>query len=129
MALSALVVVAEERNNGTLVGSLESFQGLFHTVQVANSVREAIPLFSREPPDLILLDVLCCADSLCGQLRELESAVGKIHAPILSVTRVTEVGQLERMFEAGVDTVLASAGPSGLLRTEIAKLVGVAEEN
>lgn len=106
--LDVLLVDDNEQNLELLSAFLEDFveqcQGRLRT---AADGLEAIKLIETKPPDLILLDVMMPRMSgfqLCSRLKQ--SATTK-KIPVIMVTALNEVSDVERATDCGADDFLS----------------------
>jgi diguanylate cyclase (GGDEF)-like protein/PAS domain S-box-containing protein len=81
----------------------------------ASSGLEAIGLFRRQQPDLVILDLVMSGMdgfSACATLRNMEE--GR-HTPILAVTGLTDTNSIHRAFEAGATDCISKPVTGELL--------------
>ena len=84
-------------------------------VEEASSGSEAIGLFRRQQPDLVILDLVMSGMdgfSACAALRSMEE--GR-HTPILAVTGLTDTNSIHRAFEAGATDCISKPVSGELL--------------
>lgn len=111
-----LVVDDNEPNLELLQAYLEELE--CETIP-ARSGAEALELVRRERPDLILLDVMMPEMSgfeVCKRLKN-DPATAKI--PIIMVTALTELGDIERGIDSGTDDFLSKPINKGELLTRV----------
>jgi len=120
------VLLAEDnRVNQVITSRLLEKQGLF--VLVANNGREAIEILSREPVDLILMDVQMPemdGFEATRRLRENEKQSGK-HIPVLAMTAHSAPSYREKCLSAGMDGYLTKPVQSNQLYDAIKELLTV----
>ena len=68
---------------------------------------EALDIIAKEPPDLILLDVMMPKMSGFEVCRRVKGNPATADIPIIMVTALTEMGDIERAIEAGTDDFLS----------------------
>lgn len=95
-------------DNPQNVELLEAYlSGLRCRVSSASDGLEAISAVQQEPPDLILLDVMMPRLSGFEVCQRLKSDPATREIPVLMVTALNEVGDVERGAEAGTDDFLS----------------------
>lgn len=95
-------------DNPQNVELLEAYlSGLRCRVTSASDGLEAISAVQQEPPDLILLDVMMPRLSGFEVCQRLKSDPATREIPVLMVTALNEVGDVERGAEAGTDDFLS----------------------
>lgn len=106
--LDVLLVDDNEQNLELLSAFLEDFVEQCHgRLRTAADGLEAIKLIETKPPDLILLDVMMPRMSgfqLCSRLKQ--SATTK-KIPVIMVTALNEVSDVERATDCGADDFLS----------------------
>lgn len=98
-----LVVDDNEQNLELLLAYLED---LGCTTRPARDGEEALAAIEAEPPDLVLLDIMMPRVSgyqACERIKADERTRG---IPVIMVTALNEVGDVERAVEAGADDFL-----------------------
>lgn len=100
---SVLVVDDHEQNLELLQAYLED---LACRVRVARDGREALAEVESEQPDLILLDVMMPRMSGFQLCRQLKADPATRDIPIVMVTALSEVSDVERAVESGADDFL-----------------------
>ena len=98
-----LVVDDQEQNQELLQAYLED---LGCEVQTASDGIEAQEAIAQELPDLIILDVMMPRMSGYQLCTKLKADAGTRDIPIVMVTALSEVGDIERAVEAGADDFL-----------------------
>jgi two-component system sensor histidine kinase/response regulator len=119
------ILIAEDNrvNQAVAMGMLRE-QG--HTIRLAVNGREAVCLYKRERPDLILMDVQIPELDGIGATREIrgaEKASGQ-HTPIIAMTAYAMSGDSERCLVAGMDAYLSKPLSKERLLTTIASVLG-----
>ncbi len=100
---SILVVDDNEQNLELLLAYLESLEC---ELRVAHDGVEAVAAVETSPPDLILLDVMMPRMSGFQVCAKLKSDPRTREIPIVMVTALNEVGDIERAIESGADDFL-----------------------
>lgn len=68
---------------------------------------EALDIFKNDPPDLVLLDVMMPKISGFEVCRILKNNPQTAHIPIIMVTALNEMGDIERAIQSGTDDFLS----------------------
>lgn len=100
---SVLVVDDNEQNLELLQAYLDD---LSCRVLVARDGIEAMATVQREVPDLVLLDVMMPRMSGFQVCERIKSSPATRDVPVIMVTALNEVGDVERAVEAGADDFL-----------------------
>lgn len=79
---------------------------LGHQVLDASNGLDAVALFRREAPDLVLLDALMPVMDGMEAARQIKSLAGERLVPVIFLTSLSEAGALARCLEAGGDDFL-----------------------
>jgi len=117
-----LVVDDNQQNLELLQAYLES---LPCRIVAAHDGVEALELIDREPPDLILLDIMMPRMSGFEVCRKLKSDPSTRWIPILMVTALNELGDIERGVESGTDDFLTKPVKKIELLTRVKSLLRV----
>lgn len=86
---------------------------------------EALEAIDREPPDIILLDVMMPRMSGFQLCAKLKSSPATRDIPIIMVTALNEVGDVERAVESGADDFLTKPVNKLELLTRVRSLLRV----
>jgi two-component system, OmpR family, alkaline phosphatase synthesis response regulator PhoP len=78
-----------------------------YAVEVASDGEEALVLFDRFHPDLVLLDIMMPKLSGFEVCKKLKGDPTTSHIMILMVTALNELGDIERAVQAGTDDFLS----------------------
>ena len=113
--LPPLNVLVVDDHDIVRVGVRQVLERLPRTCHVreASSVRDALALLDKDPPDLLLLDLGLGDDFALGALPRLRDAAPK--ARILVLTSMPEDLYAERCLRAGADGFVAKSAVSGML--------------
>jgi two-component system, OmpR family, alkaline phosphatase synthesis response regulator PhoP len=104
-AQSRVLVVDDNAQNRELLGAyLESIPV---RVEMAEDGVEALQQISSQPPDLILLDIMMPRMSGFEVCRKLKSHPETREIPIIMVTALNEMGDIERAVDCGTDDFLS----------------------
>ena len=104
LASASILVVADHAQNLELIQA--SLEDLGCRVRISADALEALAMIESDPPDLIILDVMMPRMSgyqLCTKVKA-DPATRDI--PIVMVTALSEVSDVERAVESGADDFL-----------------------
>ena len=101
---TVLVVDDNEQNLELLVAYLEDIDC---DIAEASDGPSALEYIEQNPPDLILLDVMMPKMSGFEVCRRLKAAPETSHIPVIMVTALNEMGDIERAIAAGTDDFLS----------------------
>jgi two-component system, OmpR family, alkaline phosphatase synthesis response regulator PhoP len=102
---SRVLVVDDNAQNRELLGAfLESIPVL---VEMAEDGVEALQQIAANPPDLILLDIMMPRMSGFEVCRKLKSHPATRDIPVIMVTALNEMGDIERAVDCGTDDFLS----------------------
>jgi len=99
-----LVVDDNQQNRELLQAYLEDVD--CHTVP-ANDGLEALEILAKDPPDLILLDVMMPKMSGFEVCRRIKNDPKTTDIPVIMVTALNEFGDIERGIDSGTDDFLS----------------------
>jgi len=117
-----LVVDDNAQNLELLVAYLD---GLDCQVTTAVDGVDALEKVKAEPPDLILLDIMMPRMSGFEVCRKLKSAPATRDIPIIMVTALNELGDIERGVESGTDDFISKPVNRLELTTRVKSLLRV----
>ncbi len=119
---TVLVVDDNAQNLELLVAYLD---GIRCGVQTAADGLEALEKVRQSPPDLILLDVMMPRMSGFEVCRKLKSDPATRDIPIIMVTALNELGDIERGVESGTDDFITKPVNRMELTTRVRSLLRV----
>src|SRR3990172_2298462 len=99
-----ILIVDDDLDTLRLVGMMLQRQG--YAVSSASSGQQAIELAQKEPPDLILLDIMMPEMDGYEVARRLRANASTQNVPIIMFTAKTQVDDKVMGFEAGADDYL-----------------------
>ena len=112
-----MLVVDDDRiNRMLLTRSLES-DG--HVVRTAANGREALDILYREPPDVVLLDIVMPELDGVSVLKRLKADENLAHLPVIMISAVDETESVLRCIEIGAEDYLPKPFDPVLLRARI----------
>ena len=117
-----LVVDDNAQNRELLVAYLESIPVQAETA--ADGI-EALAQISERPPDMILLDIMMPRMSGFEVCRKLKSDPATRDIPVIMVTALTELGDIERAVDSGTDDFLSKPVKRLELVTRVKNLLWV----
>lgn len=104
MNSTVLVVDDNEQNLELLVAYLEDLQ--CDTIAASTGV-EALEIVKEKMPDLVLLDVMMPKMSGFEVCRRLKGDTQTAHIPVIMVTALSELADIERAIDSGTDDFLS----------------------
>lgn len=104
MNSTVLVVDDNEQNLELLIAYLEDLQ--CDTIAAGTGV-EALEIVKEKMPDLVLLDVMMPKMSGFEVCRRLKGDSQTAHIPIIMVTALSELADIERAIDSGTDDFLS----------------------
>lgn len=102
----ALRILAVDDSRSFLALTTEMLRGDGHQVIPASSGEEAIAIFRREKPDLVIMDRIMPGMGGIEAIRELRKIQGTTWVPIILVTSTMDDGDILEAFSSGADEFL-----------------------
>ena len=128
MTTAARILIAEDcaSDRMILAAMLES-QG-YSTCQAGNGF-EAISVYLKEKPDLILMDALMPEMDGFEAARRIKDLAGDVFLPIIFLTSLQDADALARSIEAGGDDFLAKPYNPFMLKAKVGSFLRMREMN
>lgn len=121
IAGSTVMIVDDNRQNAEL---LEAFlEDLEVTVECVPDGITAIERIQQSPPDLILLDIMMPRMSGFEVCKKLKSDPATTDIPIIMVTALSEMGDIERAVDCGTNDFLSKPVNKLELQTRVRSLL------
>ena len=118
MNTSLTVLIAEDSSTDRLLlSSIVQLQG--HNVLLAANGAEAVALFARERPQLVLMDAVMPVMDGFEAARQIKALAGEVLVPIIFLTSLNQADALARSLEVGGDDVLSKPYNPMLLAAKI----------
>jgi len=115
---SLRILIADDNDSDRLIlKTIVSKQG--HTVLTAADGLEAVEVFRRERPDIVLLDALMPNLDGMGAARQIKQIAGEDIVPIIFLTSLTDAASLAECLEAGGDDFLSKPYNRVILQAKI----------
>ena len=112
-----LLIVDDEPTN------LEMYQAVLGAVgyrmMTATSGREALDMIAREPPDLLLLDLVMPEMDGFEVCKQLQAASLESRLPIIALTALHEATDYVRALDCGVEEFLHKPAPASVLQASV----------
>lgn len=121
--IGRVLIADDNQQNRELLEAYLADEG--HEILMAADGRETLDVTQREQPDLVLLDIMMPKLSgyeVCQQLKE-NPATRDI--PVLMVTALKEMGDIEKAVAAGADDFLTKPVHRLVLKTRVRSLLRV----
>jgi DNA-binding response OmpR family regulator len=94
-----ILVIDDSTTNVVLLQAVLNNKG--YDIQTAMNVKEAQALMNKKLPQLILLDLLMPKINGFEFLKELKGDLQKKHIPVIIISALTEVENIEKAYELG----------------------------
>lgn len=117
-----LVVDDNEHNLELIQAYLDELGG---RIRVARDGTEALDSIAAEPPDIVLLDIMMPRMSGYQVCERIKSNASTRDIPVIMVTALNEVGDVERAVDAGADDFLTKPVNKLELVTRVRSLLRV----
>jgi CheY-like chemotaxis protein len=112
-----LLIAEDSAADRLLLSTIVRRQG--HQVLTAANGAEAVDLFRRQQPDLVLMDAMMPVMDGFEAARQIKALAGETLVPIIFLTSLTESEALARCLEAGGDDFLAKPYNQVILAAKI----------
>jgi CheY-like chemotaxis protein len=112
-----ILIAEDSAADRLLLSTIVRRQG--HEVLTAANGAEAVELFRRQQPDLVLMDALMPVMDGFEAARQIKALAGETLVPIIFLTSLTESEALARCLEAGGDDFLAKPYNQVILAAKI----------
>ena len=113
----SLLIVDDEPTN------LEMYQGVLgamgYRIMTATNGRDALEIIAREPPDLLLLDLLMPEMDGFEVCKRLRAASLDTRLPIIALTALNEATDYVRALDCGVEEFLNKPAPASILQASV----------
>lgn len=121
---ATILIVDDEERNRKLLEVFMRAEG-YRTISVSDG-REAVSLASREPPDLILLDMMMPGMDGFDVVRALKGELSLRRIPLIIVSSLDDIASRRRVLSAGADQVLNKPVDRWQLSQHVARLLKTA---
>jgi adenylate cyclase len=118
---SRILVVDDNASNRDLLSRRLQRQG--HIVLQAEDGTVALALIEKEPPDLVLLDLMMPGISGYDVLNSLKNDTRYREIPVIMISALSELDSIVRCIEAGADDYLAKPFDPVLLRARVSSSI------
>jgi two-component system cell cycle response regulator len=123
IAHAGILVVDDNEHNLELIQAyLDELGG---QIRVARDGTEALDSIAAEPPDIVLLDIMMPRMSGYQVCERIKSNASTRDIPVIMVTALNEVGDVERAVDAGADDFLTKPVNKLELVTRVRSLLRV----
>jgi CheY-like chemotaxis protein len=115
-----ILIADDTATNRLLLKALLTKDG--HSVLEAHDGRQAVTVFEREHPDIVIMDVMMPEMDGYDATRQIKARAGNRFTPVIFLTAITDDAQLARCIEAGGEDFLSKPFSPTILRAKIAAL-------
>jgi len=112
-----ILVVDDDRMNRTLLTRGVELAG--HQVQTAENGREALEMIRRDPPDVVLLDIVMPELDGVAVLDQIKADPSLQHLPVIMISGVEDIKSVVHCIEMGAEDYLPKPFDPVLLRARI----------
>ena len=119
--LELLKVYLMESSEGAAIPTVEGS----YEILSARDGPEALDLFERHSPDIVLLDVMIPKLDGFEVCKKIKSTTSRRHVPVLIVTALDELKDLQKAFDAGADDFLSKPVNKVELRSRVRSMLRV----
>lgn len=105
MKNSTVLVVDDNLHNLELI--MAYLEDIDCKILSAEGGREALEIIRQTPPDLVLLDVMMPQISGFEVCKQIKNNPDTAHIPVIMVTALSEMGDIERAIDSGTDDFLS----------------------
>ncbi|MCB1875753.1 MAG: fused response regulator/phosphatase [Chromatiales bacterium] len=123
-AIRVLVVDDNRTNRMVLTALLKRHD---YEILSAENGQQAVELFERERPVLVLMDVMMPVMDGYEATRQIKKLAGEVFVPVIFVTALTDEGALVKCIEAGGDDFLSKPYNRTVLKAKIDALMRLRE--
>lgn len=112
-----ILIADDELVNRMLLRAMLDKDG--HTVVEATNGEEAVAIFAREQPDMVLMDVMMPVTDGCDAARRIKQEAGEHFVPMIFLTTFSNEASLGRDLESGGDNFLTKPYKRLILKAKI----------
>ena len=120
---SRVLIADDNEQNRELLDAYLADQN--YEIMMAADGKETLAIVESNPPDLILLDIMMPRMSGYEVCEKLKSDPEKIRIPVLMVTALNEMGDIEKAVKSGCDDFLTKPVNQLELKTRVRSLLRV----
>ena len=120
---SEILIVDDNTQNAELLQAYLEDQG--YSIRIANDGMDAMSQVAAKPPDIVLLDIMMPRMSGFEVCRRLKEDAATRDIPVVMVTALNELGDVERGIDCGADDFLSKPVSKLELITRVKSLLRV----